>query len=691
MKCIVRESRTVSLRSWSAIAIVGVVIALTLSMSIVGCERRYRPRGASGAAQNSIRKDPSEVFLQSTSETLNSLADSVELTLRPEEKVLDSSTSADQQEVLAVCIPNPSVADSPVNYMRVTSDNVDLLKLGVRPGDIVRYYVNVNEESAEQGFVERTYFSLPVRRLSEVNPRAELIIDSALADSVLIPERMEIWRYSDRRMKMIQSALEKYVQYRRPPVGWEPSPDEGALLQVVERANQWLRNQPPPEAWQREPLFETLPQSLRTTQSVEQRISDESQRDGGFEPFEGRFLQQAVWCRDIAMWARGSAVTDREIAANLFDWTVRNIQLEKAEAIRYIRHPWQALLYGRGTAEHRAWVFVELCRQEPLPAVLLAVKPTPDDPNEFWVAAVLIDDAWTLFDTRLGLPIPDREGDPASLQQVIDQPELLDALVVELSDAQQLEYPVDAESLQEIEAWVVASPLQLSRRAELLENALQSEAFVRLTAETEAIVERLAGQDAISSVRLWTQPYEAIVAARTVDQAVRRRAGRAFAPFAYHPRLWKARAMHFQGRKPPPPAKRGSILAEPRDGHLDAIRAYQNKEVRPGKRELAALEPARRSVDAPAKAAAGYWLGLLLYDSGKYETARRWLDDRTLQADPDGRWARGARYNLARVHEALGEFDQAVELLTSGPDDAPQRHGNLLRARRLEAASADEQ
>ena len=36
-----------------------------------------------------------------------------------------------------------------------------------------------------------------------------------------------------------------------------------------------------------------------------------------------------------------------------------------------IHHPWQALVYGHGTAAHRAWVFVELCRQQEIDAVLI--------------------------------------------------------------------------------------------------------------------------------------------------------------------------------------------------------------------------------------------------------------------------------------------------------------------------------
>ena len=82
-----------------------------------------------------------------------------------------------------------------------------------------------------------------------------------------------------------------------------------------------------------------------------------------------------------------------------------------------------------------------------------------------------------------------------------------------------------------------------------------------------------------------------------------------------------------------------------------------------------------------AKADASYWLGLLSYDVGNYEVAADWLLTRTLKATPDGPWTAGARYNLARAYEALGEVAQAIELLQG--DDSPQRHGNLLRARQL--------
>jgi hypothetical protein len=50
------------------------------------------------------------------------------------------------------------------------------------------------------------------------------------------------------------------------------------------------------------------------------------------------------------------------------------VQLE-ADENGLAHRPWQVLLYGRGTAEQRAWVFVLLCRQLGLDVVLLATNP----------------------------------------------------------------------------------------------------------------------------------------------------------------------------------------------------------------------------------------------------------------------------------------------------------------------------
>ena len=67
----------------------------------------------------------------------------------------------------------------------------------------------------------------------------------------------------------------------------------------------------------------------------------------------------------------------------------------------------------------------------------------------------------------------------------------------------------------------------------------------------------------------------------------------------------------------------------------------------------------------------------------EWMTAIEWLT-RTAEDSPASPWLPGARYNLARCYEELGQFDLARQWLQSDAD-SPQRHGNLLRARQLAA------
>ena len=82
-----------------------------------------------------------------------------------------------------------------------------------------------------------------------------------------------------------------------------------------------------------------------------------------------------------------------------------------------------------------------------------------------------------------------------------------------------------------------------------------------------------------------------------------------------------------------------------------------------------------------SKLYASYWLGLIHYETGKHDVAADWLRDRTLGSYPKDRWTPGARYNLARAYESLGEKDKARDLYYD--DDSPQKYGSLLRARLL--------
>ena len=664
------------------IAALGLAAVAVVSLSSCGEGRSddRRRRSLTTSANDG------SVYLRSVSATLNDLAGNVDLELQPAQPILTASSSSDGNEVLAVCIENPNNPDGAYNYLLAQSGNANFHSLEVQPGDVIRYYVNLDEETAERGIEQRTALELRVRRLDSRDPENALIIEGGLDGPATTPQRIEIWRYSDKRMDAIRSALNRYVNLRRPPSGWEPAPDVGALQQVVERANQWVRNErADDDKWQPEPLLTDLSLELRNAKGVSQAIAPENMRDGVFADWEGRLLAQAVWLRDIAQWARGNATSAADVAAALFDWTIRNVQLDPPQLKELtVLHPWQALIYGHGTAEHRAWVFVELCRQQRIGAVILKTTAGPGDVPPRLLAAALVDDQLHLFDPELGLPLPGKATAVGTLAEIAED----DALLRQLDAGDDLKYPVSAEQLKQVEAYAVASPLQLSRRSALLEGALEGEDFVKLAVDLRPLAERLAKHPQIKQVKLWPVPYQSLADEQTIGIDLRRRAAAEFAPLAERPLLWKARVLHFQGNKDVRAEERNDPLAEARQGHQDALKLYQSPSVRPPNSELVKQELDKRTVYAAAKAAASYWLGLLSYDRGNYDVAVTWLGDLTLDQARQGRWANGARYNLARTHEAMGNLEESVKLLQADPAEAPQRHGNLVRARRLAEAAA---
>ncbi|HCK40303.1 MAG TPA: hypothetical protein DHW22_01580, partial [Planctomycetaceae bacterium] len=65
--------------------------------------------------------------------------------------------------------------------------------------------------------------------------------------------------------------------------------------------------------------------NLQEAKRLRESLTPKGQETGLFEPTDPRQLQQAIWSRDIARWAKGDGHTDLQVAAALFDWTVRNI------------------------------------------------------------------------------------------------------------------------------------------------------------------------------------------------------------------------------------------------------------------------------------------------------------------------------------------------------------------------------
>ena len=127
------------------------------------------------------------------------------------------------------------------------------------------------------------------------------------------------------------------------PASWDPKadglaatwPEPEMLRQVVDRLNQWAPKQPPPSDWRVDPMAVQLPASAKELPQFN------PWRKMDFSSYDGFALQEAVWLRDLSNWVRGDALDDLTRTRRMFDWIVRNIQLDRDSSDRTPLLPWR--------------------------------------------------------------------------------------------------------------------------------------------------------------------------------------------------------------------------------------------------------------------------------------------------------------------------------------------------------------
>ena len=659
---------------------------------VVGCDggRPDAPRAAAKSRLRALQGTQQNALFNSIRSQLRTFAEDTQTDLRPPTVVLDSRTSSDGEEVEAMIVRRPDSVDQLANLL-VNRRGNGRFRANVRPGDIVKYYNLPDSESLqrirETGEADIITFDSQDLVVAQVLSDDELLIEGGFLAEITVPYKIEIWRYVDDRMDEIQRRWTAYAKRREPPLGWQPSPDEAAIAQLTERLNQWLRQarragkseDSGAADWARPALLATLPEVLTKDEKLVPLLTDKRLRDGYFEPYESRLIQGTTWRRDVADWARGGDASPVGVARSLFDWTVRNVQLvPKDEAMP--RWPWELMLHGKASAAGRAWVFAGLCRQRNLTAVVVSV-PTADSGNRLLVG-VLDGDSLRLFDPTLGLPLPGAEpGSVATLAEITADETLLRRL--DLPDSP---YPLDAEGVAQATLSVVASPLEVTRRAARLSGRLTGADSLALGVDVDAVAARLAAARE-REVTLWSWPFETLQRKLTTGPPERRRAVRDFLPLAWRPHLWKGRLLHFRGDKREADASRDA-LAEAVDDHRAALSEYMDRSVRPKSSILAKIAGEKQKIYRDAKSLATLWLATLRYDEGAYDVAKRWLENAALSAEAAESLQVSVRYNLARADEALGDLEAAIEKLEAS--EGPQRHGDRLRAARLKERLAEQ-
>lgn len=422
---------------------------------------------------------------------------------------------------------------------------------------------------------------------------------------------------------------------------------------------------------------------------------------------------------------------DLSKALTLFDWTVRNIYLlperqpsaddieqqrlndandPVAAGVRFTgsqRYPWQSLIMGRGDYVDRAKIFLLLVRESGLPAVML----TSGNEDRPWAVGVVVGDQYFLFDTKLGLPIPNAvPGQIATLDQVIATPELLSTLNLTLEEslADDTKYWVTGEDLATIKVKVYVAPESLSRRMNGLETSLVGKYRLALGAFPSKQLEKLPNVDGVEK-QLWDVAFKT----HRFREAVREALPKAVADDRLSDRLrWYFQQESYIDNFHPYRTCRvryfkGDFETLEEDLSRNAVESFQFltytedqidnlgtdrimmaiaglaeiKDPAEFNRRLRSTQQQMRLVRRDV----GFFLSQCLFDAGSPGTSANWLET-IANKDDVKRWKSGVLYLLGRSYESRKEYDRAIEQFEF--EASEQVHGNLIRVRLLKAAIA---
>ena len=406
---------------------------------------------------------------------------------------------------------------------------------------------------------------------------------------------------------------------------------------------------------------------------------------------DARHIEDCMLYRSVAARVAGEG-DELTRVRRIFDWLIRNVQLVPAESLAVGKYrqaqvrPADVLFRGMATESgywsERGWLFMSLCRQIGVDVGMLTFSPrrptmgavagdTPAAPVVSWITAAIVDDKPYLFDPRIGLEIPDLDGSGvATLTDVIVHPEILERLDLPGESTLGTSAADLAGSPTKIGVVVDSSIGYMSPRMRLLQGQLRGEhrtILFRDPAEQAKHFAKALGSR-FGGITLWNLPIQIEELLFTSPEFVA---------------ATQASLQFFDGKYPLLAARTKQLRGDLVDAtnQYVAFRFAENSEF---------SAETQRGLDIYST----YFLGLNHLDRGNTDQAE-YLFRKMLEMVPDPgpgryfyymlRW--GALNNLGRIAEQKGNTSAAVayysEADSSNGYSTPQRHGDLLRARRL--------
>lgn len=207
-------------------------------------------------------------------------------------------------------------------------------------------------------------------------------------------------------------------------------PDRLGISSSLERAigllNQWtfkcgeFDSKPPTLTDSQKPYFQKYLSEAQLAKMDLTRFTKE----------DGKYIRDARLFYGMMNAAIKDQSNDVDRATAIFYYCMNNIAIVTNEANELPLSPYEVCILGMGTAEQRAWVYINMLRQLHIDAVLF--RPSEPAPYKLLVG-VLIDQKIYLFDPTLGLPVPAVEQpadailvqNPADLKSVYQNSDIL--------------------------------------------------------------------------------------------------------------------------------------------------------------------------------------------------------------------------------------------------------------------------
>ncbi|WP_437192893.1 hypothetical protein [Planctomicrobium sp. SH527] len=245
---------------------------------------------------------------------------------------------------------------------------------------------------------------------------------------------------------------------------------------LVNRLNSWQADCRPSADSPKAGAEIEAAKSLLTGESLTRTLSET------FLPEDASHIRNALLFRDVVTHLTEAKANNLDRYSTLFQFVCRNQMLVPEEILKDLPlTPYEALVLGMGSPEHRAWTFCELLRQMRTDVVI--IRPQGEGVEKEWLIGVIDPtDGVLLFDPRLGMPIPPlKVGDEkpklpaATLAQVLESDEPFRQL-----DLPENPYPLKSEHLKQVKIGVIGTSCSWAPRMARLQFLLPSKFTVEL-------------------------------------------------------------------------------------------------------------------------------------------------------------------------------------------------------------------